>query len=193
LLVTATSIGSYTSGILVGNSASAKAVSLAVNGSGASFNGVDTVNNPTAGFTMGHVTSTAKLQMRVGSSGGVEMAAGATAWSSLSDERLKDIIEPIENAITKVTAIRSVIGKYKTDADGTRRSFLIAQDVQAVLPEAVSTTKISLENETAYLTVAYTETIPLLVAAIKEQQALITAQQTALESLTTRLSALESK
>jgi hypothetical protein len=113
-------------------------------------------------------------------SAGVYLASGGTSWTSASDERVKDIIEPIENATEKVSTLRSVIGKYKTDAEGTRRSFLIAQDVQAVLPEAVDATN---PDE---LGVNYTEVIPLLVAAIKEQQALI-------ENLTTRLAALENK
>jgi predicted transcriptional regulator len=85
-----------------------------------------------------------------------------------------------------VSTLRAVIGKFKTDAEGTRRSFLIAQDVQAVLPEAVTSSKLAnSEDSTEYLGLAYTEVIPLLVAAIKEQQAVIT-------SLTTRITALES-
>jgi len=119
-----------------------------------------------------------------GASGGVSLTSGATSWASASDERLKDIIEPITDAANKVSQLRAVIGKYKTDEEGTRRPFLIAQDVQAVLPEAVTEGRNSKDDETEYLQVAYTEVIPLLVAAIKEQQALITA-------LTTRITALE--
>jgi len=70
---------------------------------------------------------------------GVRLSNGGTSWASDSDERLKDIIEPIINAAEKVSSLRAVIGKYKTDEEGVRRTFLIAQDVQAVLPEAVST------------------------------------------------------
>jgi hypothetical protein len=50
---------------------------------------------------------------------------------------------------------------------------LIAQDVQAVLPEAVDIG--TDEDKTLFL--KYTETIPLLVAAIKEQNQLITQLQ----------------
>jgi hypothetical protein len=98
------------------------------------------------------------------------MAYGATSWTAASDERLKDIIEPITDAATKVASLRSVIGKYKSDAEGTRRSFLIAQDVQLVLPEAISTHK-NEGDDTDYLGVSYTDVIPLLVAAIKELKA----------------------
>jgi hypothetical protein len=103
---------------------------------------------------------------------GVSITSGATSWSAVSDERLKDIIEPIGNAVAKVGSLRSVIGKYKTDSEGTRRSFLIAQDVQSVLPEAVDTT-----NADAF-GVRYSEVIPLLVAAIKELTARVQTLET---------------
>jgi hypothetical protein len=102
--------------------------------------------------------------------GGVYLANNATSWTAASDERKKDIIEPISNAIEKVSSLRAIIGKYKTDEEGTRRSFLIAQDVQAVLPEAVDATN---PDE---LGVQYTEVIPLLVASIKELNAKVEAQ-----------------
>lgn len=110
---------------------------------------------------------------------GVRLSSGGTSWASDSDERVKDIIEPISNAAEKVSTLRAVIGKYKTDSDGTRRAFLIAQDVQAVLPEAVF-------DEQGTLMLAYTETIPLLTAALQEALAEIA-------NLKTRLTALEAK
>jgi hypothetical protein len=117
-------------------------------------------------------------QMRVYNQSGVGvlLSNGNTSWAATSDERLKDIIEPISDAVNKVSTLRAVIGKYKTDEEGTRRSFLIAQDVQAVLPEAIDSTD---ENN---LAVRYTETIPLLVAAIKEQQALIVSLKARLDA-----------
>lgn len=99
---------------------------------------------------------------------GVYLANGGIAWISNSDEKLKTDLINIEDAANKVSSLRSVIGRYKTDKEGTKRPFLIAQDVLKVLPEAVN------KNEkTGDLGVSYTEVIPLLVAAIKEQQAQI--------------------
>jgi hypothetical protein len=105
---------------------------------------------------------------------GVQLVHGATAWTALSDETVKDIIEPITNAITKVGSLRSVIGKFKTDDASKRRSFLIAQDVFAVLPEAVDV--VGEKNE---LGVRYSDVIPLLVAAIKELSAEVNALKNA--------------
>jgi hypothetical protein len=113
---------------------------------------------------------------------GVYLADGGTSWTANSDERVKDIIEPITDATNKVSTLRAVIGKYKTDAEGTRRSFLIAQDVQSVLPEAVN----QQNDEIGTLGVQYTDIIPLLVAAIKEQQTII-------NDLKARIETLESK
>jgi hypothetical protein len=104
------------------------------------------------------------------SSAGVYLAAGGTSWTSNSDERKKDIIEPITGAVDKIDTLRTVIGKYKTDEEGTRRPFLIAQDVQAVFPEAVDA------QNPDDLGVAYSDMIPLLVAAIKELNAKVEAQ-----------------
>ena len=114
-----------------------------------------------------------------GSSYGVYLATNGVVWVANSDERLKDIIEPISDATSKVSSLRAVIGKYKIDEEGTRRSFLIAQDVQKVLPEAVDA------SDPNKLGVQYTDVIPLLVAAIQELSAQVTtlqAQVTALES-----------
>ena len=111
------------------------------------------------------------MQVRSGTTGGVYVNVGATSWTGVSDERKKDIIEPIADAVNKVSTLRAVIGKYKTDKEGTRRSFLIAQDVKAVLPEAVSVVPKEENDEEDYFGVAYTDVIPLLVAAIKELKA----------------------
>jgi hypothetical protein len=43
---------------------------------------------------------------------GVSLANSAASWGSYSDERIKDIIEPITDAANKVSSLRAVIGKY---------------------------------------------------------------------------------
>jgi len=130
-------------------------------------------------WSTGPNTTNGSFDVLNASGTGVYLTNGGTSWTALSDETMKDIIEPIENASQKISTLRTVIGKYKTDEEGTRRAFLIAQDVKEVLPEAVN------ENENGKLGLQYTDVMPLLVAAIKEQQALIT-------QLTARITALES-
>jgi Chaperone of endosialidase len=99
--------------------------------------------------------------------GGVYLVRGATALTGNSDERLKTDLKPIENAAKKVSSLRAVTGRFKTDEEGKSRSFLIAQDIQKVLPEAVDVK----DDEIGTLGVRYTDVIPLLVAAIKELKA----------------------
>jgi hypothetical protein len=131
--------------------------------------------NAGAGKYWRHLIDSANGYLLVNNGGtGVTIADGGTSWSAYSDERLKTDLKPIENAVNKVTTLRAVTGRYKTDEEDKSRSFLIAQDVQKVLPEAVSTFKqVKSDDETEYLSLSYTETIPLLVAAIKEQQTMI--------------------
>jgi hypothetical protein len=125
---------------------------------------------------------------------GMYMTNGGTSWNANSDERLKTDLIPISHAISKVQAIRAVTGRYKTDEVGISRSFVIAQDVLSVYPEAVSRHVLpGDETNTEYLGVAYSDLVPVLLKAIQEQQALINAQQVALDSLTTRLTTLENK
>jgi hypothetical protein len=133
--------------------------------------------NTTAGkfWSIPYIDTSNTLYILNQNNAGVYLTDGATSWTANSDERLKDIIEPITDATNKVSTLRAVIGKYKTDEENTRRTFLIAQDVQAVLPEAVS------EALDGYLGVAYTDVIPLLVAAIKELNAKVTALEAQLQ------------
>jgi hypothetical protein len=98
---------------------------------------------------------------------GVYQANGSNGWSAVSDETLKTDLTPILDGLNKVASLRAVTGRYVTDEQGKSRSFLIAQDVKKVLPEAVSIA----DPETNTLGLSYTDVIPLLVAAIKELKA----------------------
>jgi len=118
------------------------------------------------------------LYVETNATGGVYLSGGGTSWSSVSDERHKTIIEDIDNASEKVSTLRTVIGSFNDDPDSKRRPFLIAQDVQAVLPEAVDDTA-----NPDKLGLSYTDVIPLLTAAIKEQKAIIDDLKTRIETL----------
>jgi hypothetical protein len=122
-------------------------------------------------YIIGNANST--VTVISGGNGGVQLTPGATAWASASDETMKTDLIPIQSGAEKVASLRAMTGRYKTDEEGVSRSFLIAQDVQKVLPEAVTA------GEDGTLGLRYTEVVPLLVAAIQE--------------LTTRLAALEAK
>ena len=161
--------------LLIGSSAGANWTTSASGGGGVVTCGYYYSREPTSTsgsyWRFGADASNSYTIYSSNTSGGQYMENAATTWTARSDERLKDIIEPITDAANKVSSLRAVIGKFKSDEDGTRRSFLIAQDVQAVLPEAVSIAPRKEGEDTDYLGVAYTDVIPLLVAAIKELKA----------------------
>ena len=103
-----------------------------------------------------------------------------TGFTDVSDEREKDNVVTISNATTKLKQLRGVYHTWKdttNKGDGTHLG-LIAQEVEAVIPEVVTTSNpTSLntpESDTAGLKgVAYAKLVPLLIETIKELEARI--------------------
>jgi len=85
-----------------------------------------------------------------------------------SDERLKDDIEVIANPLEKINKLKGVSYRWNGKQDiypvGDKDSGIIAQDVEAVLPELVQT------NPNGYLGVKHDRLVGLLIEGIKEQQ-----------------------
>jgi hypothetical protein len=94
-----------------------------------------------------------------------------------SDERLKENLETIEDPLEKIQAIRGVTFNFREDAKRSnlnpeqRRLGVIAQNVQQVLPEAVSAAP------DGYLAVNYDGLVPVLIEAVKAQQRQIQSLQ----------------
>jgi hypothetical protein len=111
---------------------------------------------------------------------GVEGAGYAVGgWFTVSDQRLKSNIIPIESAISKLNKINGMHYTITTRSkaiDGevvfkSREQFgVIAQDVQKVFPEMISEKAIfhNSGDETIYKTVDYIQLVPVLIEAIKE-------------------------
>ena len=108
---------------------------------------------------------------------GVNVAPSATAGRidasndivaySTSDSRLKENITPIANALDKVKSLTGVEFDWKEETKDVHGYEghdvgVIAQEVQAVLPEAIRT------NDSGYLSVRYEKMIALLIEANKE-------------------------
>jgi hypothetical protein len=95
-------------------------------------------------------------------------AAWLTLWcrsvTEVSDARAKTNVEPLSGALAKVGRLRGVSYEWKGDAEPARHVGLIAQEVQQVVPEAVSV------NERG-AGITYSALIPVLVEAIKELKA----------------------
>ncbi|MFZ1948290.1 MAG: tail fiber domain-containing protein [bacterium] len=119
--------------------------------------------------------------------GGYKLYVQGTAYStggwSSSDARLKDRIEPIAGALSKAIALKGVSFEWRRaefpdrGLPEGRHYGLIAQEVEKVLPEAV---QIGPDGDRA---VAYNEIIPVLVEALKAQEARIQTLERQLENL----------
>jgi hypothetical protein len=128
-------------------------------------------------------TADGQIQYRSGSGASFGASAGLTFTSSTnllscsgdiiafaSDERLKTNFKPIENAVDKVLQLRGFTYNFNEIGEGLgfdttlRHAGVSAQEVQAVLPEAVCPAPANDE----YLTVKYDKLVPLLIEAIKE-------------------------
>jgi hypothetical protein len=75
----------------------------------------------------------------------------------------------------------------RPELPGGRQIGVIAQDVEAVLPEAVR------DAPDGYKSVEYRDLIPLLVQALKEQDAVATAQATRIAALEADLAGLRER
>lgn len=101
-----------------------------------------------------------------GTAGRIDASNDIVAFST-SDRRFKENITPISNALDKVKTLTGVEFDWKQETKDYHGYVghdvgVIAQEVQAVLPEAVRT------NHNGYLSVRYEKMIALLVEANKE-------------------------
>lgn len=108
-------------------------------------------------------------RVRVEYNGDMICEGNITAYTttSVSDERRKDNIQVIDNALDKVSQLKGVTFNWKHN--GTASAGLIAQDVEKVLPEIVVDKKI--RDQGTYKVVDYDGVIGLLVESIKELKA----------------------
>lgn len=117
----------------------------------------------TGKFTTLTTTSTATIGGNTTVTGYMK-ATGDVVASNTSDERLKDNIKVIGNALSKVKALRGVEFDWnsKQDLYSGHDIGIIAQDVEKVAPEIV------VDRDTGYKAVKYEKLVPILIEAVKE-------------------------
>jgi hypothetical protein len=101
---------------------------------------------------------------------------GGGSWGTYSDRRLKTLDGAFSAGLSQIMKINPVHYRYKQDNamgihDTSEHVGLVAQDVQKVIPEAVT------ENSKGYLLVNNDPIIWTMLNAIKEQQKLIHQQR----------------
>jgi hypothetical protein len=83
---------------------------------------------------------------------------------AFSDARVKDNVQTITDALTKVTSLRGVTYTRNDMDDKSEKIGVIAQEVLEVLPQVVQ------QDPNGNYSVAYGNMVGVLIEAIKEQQ-----------------------
>lgn len=125
---------------------------------------------------------------------GVFIGHRSTSWSANSDERIKKNITELTDCLTTVNQVRAVKYNFISENDTDEKHIgFIAQDFQNILPEVISNAPQDTNIDFTVLGIAYTETIPLLLGAIKELDAKVQNQQIEINYLKAENSLLKSK
>jgi hypothetical protein len=98
-------------------------------------------------------------------SDGKTFSFNGAGGSVSSDARLKQDITPIDNSLEKLMQLNGYSYRFKSKSDDPQKELgVLAQEVKAVLPEAVYT------DSKGMYSVSYNSLVPLLINAVKEQQ-----------------------
>ena len=115
----------------------------------------------------------------------------AQSFAELSDINMKTDVENIEDALAKIMALQGVSFSWDTInnpnrnlSDGTHLG-LIAQAVQPILPEVIST------DVNGYLYIDYSSLVPVLIESIKDLKYINDSLNQRLNNLESRLDNIE--
>tara|TARA_E500000318_G_scaffold42543_1_gene40670 strand:+ start:3448 stop:4503 length:1056 start_codon:yes stop_codon:yes gene_type:complete len=98
--------------------------------------------------------------------GTITVNSSSTAFNTSSDQRLKENIADADDSGSKVDAIQ--VRKFDWIADGSHQDYgMVAQELQAVAPEAVSAP----EDPNEMMGVDYSKLVPMLVKEIQSLRA----------------------
>lgn len=105
-----------------------------------------------------------------------------------SDARFKKDVQPLESSLNKVLALEGVSYYWDNENSYGKHAFtddkqigVIAQQVEPILPEVVTT------DDEGFKSVQYSHMVPVLIEAVKEQQAIINGIQQENEELKAEL------
>jgi hypothetical protein len=121
----------------------------------------------------------------------VEGDIECTALHETSDLRLKTDIQPLSDALLKINRLQGISFRWNNEAEsvgataGHQQIGVVAQDVEAVFPELVST------PENGYKSVDYTKLTAVLIEAVKELSNENSVLKGTIQGLTERIEVLE--
>ena len=115
--------------------------------------------------------------------GYVSVDTSGTLFSTSSDYRLKNVIEPVTNGIERINKLNPV--KFEWKETGKEEEGFIAHEVDEIFKDAVGGEKDAVNEDGSIdgQTMDYGRITPLLVKAIQEQQTIIEDLKTRIETL----------
>lgn len=118
--------------------------------------------------TIGNGTLSERMLLQ--SDGDLHVDGDVIAYSTtISDQRLKDDVQTIDNALNKVSNLRGVSYTWNNgNRKGQKDLGLIAQEVEQVLPELVREKEMPMIDGGTYKTVDYEKIVGVLIEAVKE-------------------------
>ena len=116
--------------------------------------------------------------------GKIIMNASSTSYETTSDYRLKENVTTITDALYRVNQLKPRRFNFIIESDKTVDGFL-AHEVQDIIPEATSGEKDALNEDGTpdYQGIDQSKIVPLLTAAIQEQQTIIEDLKARIEKL----------
>jgi len=141
--------------------ASGSANSSAANGGGIE---VDRGSDANASITWNHSGTRFDINNGIHVTGTIQATSDIIAYAS-SDRELKNNIKPIENPLEKINSIDGYSFDWNAEKQNTYKGKdygVIAQEIEEILPELVST------RENGYKAVKYDKLVSLLISGIKE-------------------------
>jgi voltage-gated potassium channel Kch len=135
-------------------------------------------------YYIGQNSNSRSLRFYSGSdeTAGAQLSAGNTAFTTFSDERLKENVQDIGSVKEKIKDIRCVTFN-RSDIENSKETIgFIAQDFIGKFDQVLDKSKFT-GDDTYYYGIKYTETIPILLKAIQEQQEQIDALQSEINEL----------
>tara|TARA_B110000238_G_C15819014_1_gene307707 strand:- start:144 stop:542 length:399 start_codon:yes stop_codon:yes gene_type:complete len=112
----------------------------------------------------------------------------AQTYYTVSDERFKNNIRPLENVLETLSKIKGK--RYEMKIDGKNEIGLIAQEIMEYYPNLVD--ELDYKNEGTRMAVNYTGFVPILINAINEQQVMIKELQEKVDEIDELKEELES-
>ena len=119
--------------------------------------------------------------------GRISVTSSATSYNTSSDYRLKEQVQPMTGALTKVAELKPVTYKWKVD--GSDGEGFIAHELQEVCPDAVTGEKdaVDADGNPQYQGIDTSFLIATLSAAIQELHALVKTQAEDIAALKAKL------